>query len=84
VRSIARAHQIAEHDARLLSCTQAEGAHAVKKSEVLELLRDQPDEIDLDKFIYTLWVRQKIERALVEAEDDEGVPHEVFMRQSKQ
>ena len=56
----------------------------MKKSEVLELLRDQPDEIDLDKFIYTLWVRQKIERALVEAEDDEGVPHEVFMRQSKQ
>ncbi|MGH2586019.1 MAG: hypothetical protein ACRDJE_13990 [Dehalococcoidia bacterium] len=54
----------------------------MKKSDVLELLRDEPEELDIDKFIYTLWVRRKIERALAEADEDEGISHEEFVRQS--
>ena len=54
----------------------------MKKSEILDLLRDQPEDLDLDKFIYTLWVRRKIERALEKAEKDEGISHEDFVRES--
>ena len=54
----------------------------VKKRDVLELLRDQPEDLDIDKFIYTLWVRRKIERALAEAQNDEGMSHKEFVRES--
>jgi hypothetical protein len=54
----------------------------VTKSDVLELLRDQPEDLDIDKFIYTLWVRRKIERALAQAETDEGMSHEESARES--
>jgi hypothetical protein len=53
----------------------------VKKSDVLELLRDEPEELDIDKFIYTLWFRRKIDLALREADETEGIPHEEVMRE---
>jgi|DewCreStandDraft_5_1066085.scaffolds.fasta_scaffold02263_7 hypothetical protein len=40
----------------------------MKKSEILDLLRDEPEELDVDKFIYTLYLRRKLELALVDAE----------------
>ncbi len=54
----------------------------MKKREVLELLRDQPEDLDIDRFIYTLWFRRKLQRALAEADADEGTPHEEFVRLS--
>lgn len=33
----------------------------MKKSEVLELLREEPEDLDVDRFIYTLHVRRQIE-----------------------
>jgi hypothetical protein len=54
----------------------------MKKTDVLELLKGEPEELDIDKFIYTLWVRRKIERALAEAEKDAGISHEDFVRES--
>jgi len=47
----------------------------MKKSDVLELLQHEPEDLDVDKFIYTLWVRRKIERALASPEE-EDIPHE--------
>ena len=38
------------------------------KSDVLDILRDMPDEIDVDKLIYTLYSRRKIEVAEADAE----------------
>lgn len=58
------------------------GETAMKKRDLLELLRGQPDDIDIDALIYTLYVRQKIEHALAEAEHDEGMDHEEFVRES--
>ena len=40
----------------------------VKKTEVLDLLNAEPEDLDIDKFIYTLWFRSKLERALAEAD----------------
>jgi hypothetical protein len=51
----------------------------VKKREILELLQDQPEDIDLEKFIYTLWLRRKVEVALASPEDDD-IPHEEVER----
>ena len=53
----------------------------MKKSEILELLQDQPEDLDIDKVIYTLWFRRKIDAALREADEDEGIPHEEVMRE---
>jgi hypothetical protein len=54
----------------------------MKKRDVLELLQEMPEDLDIEKLIYTLYVRRKIELALAEAEHDEGMPHEEFVRQS--
>lgn len=40
----------------------------MKKSDLLEFIRDEPEELDIDKLIYTLWVRRRIEIGLAEAD----------------
>lgn len=52
----------------------------MKKSEIIALLRDEPENLDVDKFIYTLWFRRKIERALNDVDRDEGIPHDLLPR----
>jgi hypothetical protein len=54
----------------------------MKKSDVLELLQNLPVDLDINAFIYALWFRRKIERALAEADEVEGIPHEEFVRES--
>lgn len=56
----------------------------MKKSEILDLMRELPEDLDVDAFICTLWFRRKIERALVDAEYDEGIPHDELVRQSEE
>ena len=53
----------------------------MKKSTIIELLSDQPEEVDIDRFLYTLWFRQKIDHALREANEDEGISHEEVMQE---
>lgn len=36
---------------------------AVKKEEILEMVRQMPDEIDIEELIYRLYLREKIEMA---------------------
>ena len=52
----------------------------MKKSDVLEILRDHPEELDLDKFVYTLYFRQKMELALVDADAGREISQEEFER----
>ena len=56
----------------------------MNKSQILEMMRDLPEDLDVDHFIYTLWFRRKIERALAEADADEGIPHDDLVRQSNE
>jgi hypothetical protein len=51
----------------------------VKKSEILELLQGQPEDINVEELIYTLWFRRKIEVALASPEEDD-LPHEEVER----
>jgi hypothetical protein len=54
----------------------------MKKQDVLDLLCEQPEDLDIDKFIYTLWFRRKLERAIAQADVEDGMPHEEFVRTS--
>ena len=48
------------------------------KSEVFDLLRDLPEDLDIDKFIYTLYVRRQIELGIAAADAGEEISHEEF------
>ena len=54
----------------------------MKKSDIMEILRDMPEELDIDKLIYTLYVRRKIELAEADAEAGREISHEEFERLS--
>jgi hypothetical protein len=52
----------------------------VKKSDVLELIRDMPDEIDIQQLIYVLYVRRKIELGDADAAIGREITQEEFER----
>jgi hypothetical protein len=52
----------------------------VKKSDVIELIRDMPDEIDIQQLIYALYVRKKIEQGDADAAVGREVAQEEFER----
>ena len=54
----------------------------MKKSDVLELLREMPDEIDADELMYRLYLKQKLESAEAAAAAGDIMPHDEVMRQS--
>jgi predicted RNA-binding protein YlqC (UPF0109 family) len=56
----------------------------VKKSEIVELLRDLPEEIDVEKLIYTLYVRRQIEIGLADADAGRFITHQEFEKLSEE
>jgi hypothetical protein len=57
---------------------------AMKKSELLELIRELPEDLDIDKFIYTLYVRRKIEIGIADADAGRVITHEEFEKLSEE
>ena len=57
---------------------------AVKKSELLEMIRELPDDVDIDKLIYTLYVRRQIEIGLADADAGRVISHEEFEKLSEE
>ncbi len=51
----------------------------MNKADVAELLEAAGENFDMDKFIYALWLRRKIEIAMQASEDDD-MDHEDFKR----
>jgi hypothetical protein len=79
-RNGARAHDASRAASHAATPLREESEQpAVKKSEIIEILEEQPEEVDVEKFIYALWLRRKIEAALVSPEDDD-IPHEEVER----
>ncbi len=54
----------------------------MKKNEVLELLREMPDDIDADDLICRLYLKQKLEASEAAAETGEVIPHAEVVRRS--
>lgn len=50
----------------------------MKKSDVIALLRDQPEALDIDKLIYMLFVRRQIEIGLAQADGSDVILQEEF------
>jgi predicted transcriptional regulator len=49
---------------------------ATAKDEVRQLLEDLPEDASYEDIQYRIYVRQKVENSLAEAERGEVVPHE--------
>jgi hypothetical protein len=79
--------EIREHIARDSPSTAKSGTRKrmrwpMKKVDVIKLMRDIPDdaEIDIDKLMYALYLRRKIEIAEADAEAGRDISQEEFER----
>ena len=54
----------------------------MKKNDVIELLREMPEDINADELIYRLYLKQKLETAEAAAEAGDIIPHDEVVRQS--
>jgi hypothetical protein len=53
----------------------------MKKADVLKLLDEMPDEIDIEKLMYTLYVRRQIEIGIAAADAGDVISDEEFDRE---
>ena len=54
----------------------------IAKRQVLELVKDLPDEIDIDELMYRLYLRQKLETAEKDAREGLLVSHEEVIKET--
>jgi hypothetical protein len=50
----------------------------MKKSELLELLRDEPEDLDVAKLVYTLYLRRRAELGLTVTDAEQDYSPEQF------
>lgn len=56
----------------------------ITKHQVLELIRDMPEEVDIDEIIYRLYLRQKLEAAEKDVREGRVISHEEVIRETSQ
>ena len=56
----------------------------MKKTELLELIREMPEELDVDRLTYTLYVRRKIEIGIADADAGKSISQEEFEKLSEE
>ncbi len=54
----------------------------IAKQEVLELIKELPDEVDVDEVIYRLYLRQKLESAEKDVREDRLVSHDEVVKET--
>ncbi|MDA8339005.1 MAG: hypothetical protein M0Z70_06875 [Nitrospiraceae bacterium] len=54
----------------------------IAKQEVFELIKDLPDEVDIDEIIYRLYLRQKLESAEKDVREGRLVSHEEVVKET--
>jgi predicted transcriptional regulator len=54
----------------------------IAKQEILELIKDLPDEVDIDEIIYRLYLRQKLESAEKDVHEGRLVSHEEVIKET--
>jgi hypothetical protein len=55
----------------------------MKKNDILELLRDMPEEIDAEELMYRLYLRQKLEASEAAVEAGNVLSHEEVVQRSE-
>lgn len=56
----------------------------VRKSDVLEMLRDMPDEIEPEELMYRLYLKQKLEAGETALREGRVIPHDEVVRRTAQ
>ena len=56
----------------------------ITKRQVLELVKDLPDEIDIDELMYRLYLRQKLEAAEKDVREGLLVSHEEVIKETSE
>jgi hypothetical protein len=56
----------------------------IAKQQVLDLLKDLPEQVDIDEVIYRLYLRQKIELAEQDVREGRLVSHAEVVKESSQ
>ncbi len=54
----------------------------IAKQQVLELIKDLPDEVDIDELIYRLYLMQKLEAAEEDVRQGRLVSHEEVVKET--
>lgn len=54
----------------------------IAKQEVLELIKELPDEVDVDEVIYRLYLRQKLESAEKDVREGRLVLHDEVVKET--
>ena len=54
----------------------------IAKQQIFELIKDLPDELDIDEIMYRLYVRQKLETAEKDVREGRIISHEEVVRET--
>ena len=54
----------------------------IAKQQVLELLKELPEEVDIDDIMYRLYVRQKLDAAEKDLHDGAVISHEEVIKET--
>ncbi|GBD95169.1 hypothetical protein BMS3Abin06_00032 [bacterium BMS3Abin06] len=54
----------------------------ITKQQVLEIVKDLPDEVDIDEIMYRLYLRQKLEAAEKDVREGRVVSHEEVVKET--
>lgn len=56
----------------------------IGKEQVLEMIKDLPEQVDIDEIMYRLYLRQKLELAEKDIQENRLVPHEKVVKETSQ
>jgi predicted transcriptional regulator len=56
----------------------------IAKKQILELVKDLPEEVDIDEVMYRLYLRQQLEAAEEDVREGRLVSHEEVMKETSQ
>jgi len=54
----------------------------IAKQQILELIKDLPEEVDVDEVMYRLYLRQKLEAAEKDVREGRLVSHEEVIKET--
>ncbi|MCX5859544.1 MAG: hypothetical protein NT056_06555 [Proteobacteria bacterium] len=54
----------------------------VEKNQILEMIKGLPEKIDVDELIYTLYLKQKLETAEKDVQENRLVAHEYVVKET--
>lgn len=56
----------------------------MKKNDILEMMREMPEEIDADELLYRVYLRQKLEASEAAVAAGQVLSHEEVVRRSEE